>query len=117
MTLQSASNHIIAIQYNTKISLLRPRIQAMQGKETKGAVVFPQLELSVAAGAPVYWEEEELCLHEAIAAQARRTPEQTALEDGVRQPLTYAEMMHEAQCLARLLQHERGLSPGEVVGL
>ena len=89
----------------------------MEGAEAKASAAQPLLELSVAAGAPVYWEEEELCLHEAIAAQARRTPALTALEDEERPPLTYAEMMHEAQCLARLLQHEKGLKPGEVVGL
>jgi natural product biosynthesis luciferase-like monooxygenase protein len=56
-----------------------------------------------------------LCVHEAIAAQAGRTPDQPAISCHG-QTLRYRELEQQAEALARRLM-ARGVAPGDIVGL
>lgn len=68
------------------------------------------------AGAPSSTPyEHDLCIHEAIAAQARRTPDRIAIECGDAK-LTYRELDERATAWARRLV-DQGVVPGDIVGL
>ncbi|WP_432043167.1 non-ribosomal peptide synthetase [Streptomyces cadmiisoli] len=56
-----------------------------------------------------------LLVHDAVRAQARRTPDATAVRDGARE-VSYAELIHRADSLAGIL-HARGVVPRAVVGV
>jgi natural product biosynthesis luciferase-like monooxygenase protein len=56
-----------------------------------------------------------LCVHDAMAAQARRTPDQTAISCHG-QTLSYRELEQQASALARRLM-ARGVGPGDIIGL
>jgi amino acid adenylation domain-containing protein len=58
---------------------------------------------------------EEWCVHELISAQARRTPQATAILCG-EQRLSYAELEERSNQLARALR-VRGVEPERIVGL
>ena len=59
--------------------------------------------------------DEALCVHEAVSAQAARTPDQTALSAQGRS-LSYRELDAAATALARRLV-ARGVRPGDIVGI
>ena len=68
-----------------------------------------------AANATTTFFDTDCCVHEAIAAQAARTPQQEAIR-GQGQVLTYGELDERATALADALAR-RGVRAGDVVGL
>jgi len=82
-----------------------------------GIALLPAREAQVlsALNATTTFFDTDCCVHEAIGAQASRTPQQPAVL-GQGQSLTYSELDERASSLAGALAR-RGVRPGHVVGL
>jgi natural product biosynthesis luciferase-like monooxygenase protein len=75
----------------------------------------PENELAAIAASSATPYDSKLCVHEAIAAQARRSPDQEAVSCNG-SSLSYRELDQRATALAAKLA-QRGAGPGAVVGV
>lgn len=77
--------------------------------------LLPENELPIAATFTATPYDSSLCVHDAIAAQAARTPDQEAISCQGRS-LSYRELEQRAAALAAKLA-QRGAGPGAIVGV
>jgi len=106
-TLQAIATHLAA--WLRAFDVARGRIDGIP------LLPAPEAQAVAAANATTTFFDTDCCVHEAIAAQAARTPQLEAIR-GQGQALTYGELDDRAGALAAALVR-RGVRGGDVVGL
>jgi len=83
--------------------------------EVSRIALAPHSELATIAAPEAIAYEANVCVHDAIAAQAQRTPDREAISCNG-QSVTYRELEQRATALATTLA-QRGAAPGTIVGV